>query len=442
MAEQTQTPLRAPPTAMAPRDDPLEIFGAAPAPAGQGGIPADYDPFADMFAPETRKAPHAGAAPPAELRLGTGDTSGQSLDQLFGLGGGAAPELFPNGNPLSDPGQRPDARDERDPLVALGGAPQPRYPDTARDDTPQIRAAFIPPTATFGAREQARPDAAAAPSCGATPAPSISKAAEQEMVFSWDRRDGAAADGPIRAVVVPAQRGGDADVALPPPEAPAAIAPLPPKLPAAPDRAPGADSELLRAFLQGAGVPDLAMPAELTPEMMNQFGQLLREAARGTLDLLLSRALVKQEVRADVTIIRPRENNPLKFSPSVEVALAHLLAPRGGGFMAPVPAMKDAFDDLRAHQFGFMAGMRAALEGVLERFDPAQLELRLTEKSVFDSLLPASRKAKLWDRFSELYTEIGKEAGDDFHALFGKAFLRAYEAQLAQLEQAGRADTR
>ncbi|MDB5976917.1 MAG: hypothetical protein JWR07_3677, partial [Nevskia sp.] len=64
MAEQTQTPLRAPPTAMAPRDDPLEIFGAAPAPAGQGGIPADYDPFADMFAPETRKAPHAGAAPP------------------------------------------------------------------------------------------------------------------------------------------------------------------------------------------------------------------------------------------------------------------------------------------------------------------------------------------------------------------------------------------
>ena len=39
--------------------------------------------------------------------------------------------------------------------------------------------------------------------------------------------------------------------------------------------------------------------------------------------------------------------------------------------MPPARAMRDAFDDLRAHQFGFMAGMRAALEGVLGRFDPA-----------------------------------------------------------------------
>ena len=34
--------------------------------------------------------------------------------------------------------------------------------------------------------------------------------------------------------------------------------------------------------------------------------------------------------------------------------------------------MRDAYDDLRAHQFGFLAGMRAALEGMLKRFDPAR----------------------------------------------------------------------
>jgi len=44
-----------------------------------------------------------------------------------------------------------------------------------------------------------------------------------------------------------------------------------------------------------------------------------------------------------------------------------LLAPPTRGFMPAAPAMRDAYDDLRAHQFGFIAGMRAALEGVLAR---------------------------------------------------------------------------
>lgn len=165
------------------------------------------------------------------------------------------------------------------------------------------------------------------------------------------------------------------------------------------------------------------------------LGQLLRESTQGTLDLLLARTLTKREVRAELTMIAPKENNPLKFSPTVEAALAHLLAPQGRGFMPPIQAMKDAQDDLRSHQFGFMAGMRAALAGILERFRPEELEHRLTQKAVIDSLLPFNRKAKLWDLFAERYKEISHEAEEDFHALFGREFLRAYEAQVAKLEQ-------
>jgi FHA domain-containing protein len=112
----------------------------------------------------------------------------------------------------------------------------------------------------------------------------------------------------------------------------------------------------------------------------------------------------------------------------------HLLAPRGMGFMSPVRAMKDAYDDLRAHQFGVVAGTRAALEGVVARFDPAELEKRLTQRSMLDTFLPANRKAGLWDLFVTLYAEIAKEAEEDFHALFGREFLKAYEAQIAKLE--------
>jgi FHA domain-containing protein len=206
----------------------------------------------------------------------------------------------------------------------------------------------------------------------------------------------------------------------------------------APADMPGASAQqeaLLRAFLTGAGVPELKMPGGLTPQLMNIFGQLLRESTQGTLDLLLARALTKREVRAEVTMIVARENNPLKFSPTAEAALAHLLAPQGRGFMTPLRAMKDAYDDLRSHQLGFMAGMQAALSGVLMRFNPEQLERRLTQKSVMDSLLPMNRRAKLWDLFAEMYSDISKEAEEDFHALFGKEFLRAYEAQIAKLDQ-------
>ena len=163
------------------------------------------------------------------------------------------------------------------------------------------------------------------------------------------------------------------------------------------------------------------------------LGQLLRESTRGAVELLVARAALKREMRAEMTMIVARENNPLKFSPSVEVALQHLLGTQSPGFMAPAPAVRDAFDDLRAHQLGVMAGMKAALEGVLQRFDPQQLEAKLTRKSAINSLIPATRKARLWELFQELYGQISSEAQDDFDELFGRAFLRAYEAQLDRL---------
>jgi FHA domain-containing protein len=198
----------------------------------------------------------------------------------------------------------------------------------------------------------------------------------------------------------------------------------------------GADIAALTAALrEGLAVHNL--PPEslvLTPALMRLLGRLVHEATRGTVDLLVARAALKREIRAEVTMIVTRENNPLKFSPSAEVALGHLLSPPARGFMESDKAMRDAFDDLRAHQFGFLAGMRAALEGILKRFDPAILEGKLTQKkSMLSSLIPAKRKAQMWDVFTELYGQISSEASDDFHELFGKEFLRAYNEYIDQL---------
>jgi type VI secretion system FHA domain protein len=455
----------------APRDDPLAMFGqpnadpfadlrppgtpvpAARNPAGAyrdrnaplGGretIPTGFDPFADLMASPPSAHPMDDPTNPARLpddfSLGLEPASSQNIDQLFGLNAGKSADPFATGHPLGDPASSTDRASSLDPLVALGAASAPRpAPGTQRDDSMEIRAAFIPPSVSFN-------NADPAPAPVAQPRPAAEQPDPSSMLFSWNAPDHATAGGEIKTVIIPSPRQA-APVAPRNQEAPPASmsqpdhavsaqsASLPQAVASGPDFALG--DELLRSFLAGAGVPDLDMHGPLTPQMMNLIGQLLRVSTQGTLDLLLARALIKREVHAEVTMIVARENNPLKFSPNVEVALSHLLAPRGQGFMSPVVAVKDACDDLRAHQFGFMAGMRAALDGVLRRFDPAQLEQRLTDKSIVDSMLPMNRKAKLWSLFAELYADITREAQDDFHALFGKEFLRAYEFQLDKLKE-------
>jgi len=221
---------------------------------------------------------------------------------------------------------------------------------------------------------------------------------------------------------VPTTPNAPATPVAPPPTQPLGAAPSGPL-----------EQQLLRAFLQGAGIPAI-QAKNLTPETMDAIGKLLREAVQGTLDLLRARGLTKSEMRADMTMIMAQDNNPLKFSPTVEAALGHLLASQQvHGFMPPLRAMKDAYDDLRAHQLGFLAGMRAALDEVLARFAPQELGKRLTDQSMLDDLLPMNRKSKLWDVFLERHAAISGEAREDFNAAFGKAFRRAYDAQVRQL---------
>lgn len=252
---------------------------------------------------------------------------------------------------------------------------------------------------------------------------------------------------PPKGIVPAAVPEVDPFADLLPPSAPAERSPEPPSPPppmvAAPaptptapamHAAPAASGDaLLAALLRGLNSTH-QMPSQLTPELMERIGTLLRSSTEGTLQLLLARAEVKKGVHAEVTMIAAHANNPLKFSPTVEVALAHLLGPGMRGFMGPEEAMRDAYDDLRAHEFGVMVGMRAALAHVLARFTPDELEKKIAARSALDSLFAANRKAKLWDQFVALYGGIAAEAEDDFHSLFGKAFVKAYEEQMARLK--------
>lgn len=201
-------------------------------------------------------------------------------------------------------------------------------------------------------------------------------------------------------------------------------------MPAAAAAAPELDPADAAAAL--AGGLGLAGVGSFDAERMRRVGALLRAMTQGTLELLTARMVAKRELGAAATQLRTRENNPLKFSPDVDTALAQLLGPTERGFLDPQSAVQEAFDDLRAHQVALLAGMRAALDAVMSRFDPAALESRLAPGGALD-LIPANRRARLWTAYGEEYARIVGEIEEDFDALLGRAFLKAYQAQLQAL---------
>jgi type VI secretion system FHA domain protein len=191
--------------------------------------------------------------------------------------------------------------------------------------------------------------------------------------------------------------------------------------------------ELLRAFLKGVGMPDLPVPAETIPDFMVTVGKMLREFVRGSIEVLKARAVVKNEMRAERTILEGEGNNPLKFCPGVDYALQQLLAPTGGGFLPPLTAIREAFSDLKAHELAVMVGLLAALKAVLDGIDPQALE-DSQPRSRLAILRPAKRQANLWERWVELYRQIRTEDDDDFYRLFRSEFIRAYEEQVHRLQ--------
>ncbi|OWQ84444.1 hypothetical protein CDN99_24455 [Roseateles aquatilis] len=459
-------PTPAPPTspALLPDDfDPFAPPAPRPAPppamsqasqASQAASP--FDPFGGF---DTRLPPEPPSSAPvndvgfggafADLVPGEGN---RSLDDLFGLQPSGSDPLagFMAG---ATQGAGGGARDTMpsDPLALFGSAQAASVPDAEPhtpalpDHTPALHSSFRPPEVR-------------------TPPPPIPEAVSTPVAaFASPAVTAPAIPTPIAPQIPAPVMPSAPHAALPAQSSPLQLQPHgQPQFPAPPHAAPmpamphaqpmaampsgvGAASgasdaaahaaALWAAFCEGAGVRMAAPPQGLNADLMRVIGQLLHASVDGALQMMAVRAATKHELRAQVTVIRSRENNPLKFSPDPQSALEQLLQPPVRGFLPGPAAMQDAMRDLVGHTIGTMAGTRAALEGVLTRFQPSALEAKLTGRSMLDSVLAMNRKAKLWELYLQHFESIRDEAQEDFHTLFGKAFLEAYEDQLERLNQ-------
>jgi type VI secretion system FHA domain protein len=181
------------------------------------------------------------------------------------------------------------------------------------------------------------------------------------------------------------------------------------------------ESAALVALLAGADVSaGLAARAAADPDAtLRAAGALLRVAVAGVRALLIARGEVKREFRIEHTMLRPQNNNPLKFAATDEHAIAALLDPR----TSAVREMQNAIDDLTAHQIATLAATQAAARALLESLAPADIEQNDKE----GGFIPGAREKRLWEAYKRKHAKLIEQFDDDFDSAFGKAFARAYE---------------
>jgi type VI secretion system protein len=190
------------------------------------------------------------------------------------------------------------------------------------------------------------------------------------------------------------------------------------------------------AFCRGAGVDSAAIPTDSQLALLTLAGQMLREVVLSLMESLKTRADQKDRFRLSKTSIQSNNNNPLKFSASVEEALRKLLDTHNTRYLGPVEALRDAFGDLKNHHLAVDAALLAALNDLLLRLDPVELQERFDRGLKRSPLLGVVNKTKYWELYSEFYPLLNQRDTRGLPAVFTEEFTRVYGEKIAELESA------
>jgi len=180
-------------------------------------------------------------------------------------------------------------------------------------------------------------------------------------------------------------------------------------------------------------------PQDVGPDVATQLGAIVRIVIQGMIEVLRARAEVKGNFRMPVTSVRVVENNPLKFSLNADDALHNLFVKRNPGYLGPLEAFREGFEDIAFHELAMLAGIRAGYQSMVGKFNPAQLEETYTSNLRRTSVLPIGGRTKLWDMYCAQFGNIEKDSEASFQLLFGEEFAKAYHKQLERLSRAAKA---
>jgi len=183
------------------------------------------------------------------------------------------------------------------------------------------------------------------------------------------------------------------------------------------------------AFCRGAGVETASLPPDAQAKLLTLAGQMLRETVLDLMGALKQRSDQRTRMHAS----DPPTANPLKNSNGVEEALRKLLNANSRQ-LGSVESLREAFGDLRNHQMALDAAGQMALDDLLHRLDPTELQERFDRGLKRNPAAGGANKIKYWELYSEFYPLVNQRDAKGLPAVFAEEFARAYAEKLTELD--------
>lgn len=185
-------------------------------------------------------------------------------------------------------------------------------------------------------------------------------------------------------------------------------------------------ADFLKAFSEGAGLPESVLAGRDPEEFARELGSILHGITGDLMGLLQARSQVKAMTRnANRTLISRSGNNALKFSPTPQMALQTMLAENveETGYLPLPKAMTAAFKDIQKHHVWTYAAMQKAAARFEETLSPKAIE---DEGQVGKSAF-GNQKAKLWEHLQERWNALSGAYDDGVVGVFTQYFTESYE---------------
>jgi len=319
------------------------------------------------------------------------------------------------GSPFAETGPDVGEQGASEPMFkmpALEPAPEADVSDASAEPEPPANAFPEAETATDPS-EAGNPEASPFPEA----APVAEVAPEQTMPDAAPAQPADSAEQPPASQAPVAETAAETAAANPVAKEP---------VPAGTAPAAGDGADILKAFAEGAGIPESVLADRDAEEFAREVGSILNGITSDIMGLLQARSKVKAMTRnANRTLISRSGNNALKFSPTPQMALQTMLAPNveETGYLPLPKAMSEAFKDIQKHHVWTYAAMQKAAARFDETLSPKAIEEEgQVGKSTF-----GNQKAKLWERLQERWTSLSGAYDDGVVGVFTQYFTESYE---------------
>jgi type VI secretion system protein ImpI len=183
----------------------------------------------------------------------------------------------------------------------------------------------------------------------------------------------------------------------------------------------------VRRLAAGAGVAPELFAGREPGALAEELGALLRIVATELKQLLAARAEAKRAARSsNQTMVQALDNNPLKFSPTLEDALRVMFGQPSPGYLDARRTVEQSFRDVRLHEVKTYAAMQHALRMLVEDLDPAAIAKAEAGGGGIGGLV-GSKKARMWEVYRARWEALTAPHEDGILGAFMLFFAECYD---------------